>query len=124
MKRRLVSNLRPELLLVMPTKQLLGRLRSLQRCEDAATVSDRNPEEVATSEGILFKDRVEWQRAYAELKAVLATREHVSRADACTKSRQKRANRKSNKTVQRTEAGVSLQGQIERHRRLAPVAGL
>jgi hypothetical protein len=32
---------------------------------------------LAHAEGILFKDTLEWKRAYAELKQLLATREHV-----------------------------------------------
>jgi hypothetical protein len=81
----------------MPTKQLLGRLRSLQRCEDSAALSDRTPSEIAAAEGILFKNTAEWQRAYADLKAVLATREHVPSAAERVEARQQRATRKSNK---------------------------
>ena len=81
----------------MPTKQLLGRLHSLQQCEESAALSDRTPEEVARGEGILFKGTAEWQRAYADLKAMLATREHVPSAAERGQARQQRATRKSNK---------------------------
>ncbi len=81
----------------MPTKQLLGRLRSLQRCEESAALSDRTPEEIAVSENILFKGTAEWQRAYADLKAVLTTREHVRSAAERAQARQQRATKKSNK---------------------------
>lgn len=94
----------------MPTKQLLGRLHSLQRCEESAALSDRTPEEVAASEGILFKGTAEWQRAYADLKAVLATREHVASAAQRAQARQQRATRKSNKPLQRTGRSRSRQG--------------
>ena len=99
MKRRLIPPLAPEALANMPTKQLLGRLRSLQRCEDSAALSDRAPEEIAASESILFKGTGEWQRAYADLKAVLATREHVPSAAERAQTRQQRATRKSNKSA-------------------------
>jgi len=81
----------------MPTKQLLGRLHSLQLCEETAVFSDRTHEEIAASKGILFKDNAEWQRAYTELKAVLATREHCPSAAERAKTRLERAKRKSNK---------------------------
>ena len=55
MKRRLIPVLAPEVLASMPTKQLLGRLNSLQGCEESAALSDRTPQEVAASEGILYK---------------------------------------------------------------------
>ena len=97
MKRRLIPPLTPEDLASMPTKQLLGRLRSLQRCEESAALSDRTPEDIAASEGILFNGSAEWQRAYADLKAVLATREHVPSAAERVQARHQRATRKSNK---------------------------
>ena len=99
MKRRLIPVLAPEALASMPTKQLLGRLHSLQRCEESAALSDRTPEEVAASEGILFKGTTEWQRAYDDLKTVLATREHVPSAAERAQARQQRATRKSNKNA-------------------------
>jgi hypothetical protein len=77
MKRRLIPILAQETLATMPTKQLLGRLRSLHQCEESAALSDRVPEEVATGDGIFFKDSAEWQRAYTELKGILRTREHT-----------------------------------------------
>ncbi|MDB6064698.1 MAG: hypothetical protein JWR26_906 [Pedosphaera sp.] len=91
MKRRLIPILPPDSLLKMPTKQLLGRLRSLQRCEEAAALSDLTQAEIAASEGILFKDSAQWRKAYDDLKAVLATREHVSSSTERTKNRQQRA---------------------------------
>jgi hypothetical protein len=114
MKRRLIPVLAPESLASMPTKQLLGRLLSLQQCEGAATLSDRSPGEAPTSKGILLKDTAEWQKAYADLKAVIATREHLPSAAERTKRRQERgqlgSDRKSNPT-QRTGASRFAQGQ-------------
>jgi hypothetical protein len=99
MKRRLIPVLALESLENWPTKQLLGRLQSLQQCVESAAFSDRTPEEVAASKGILFKNTAEWQSAYADLKGVLAAREHVPSATERTKARQQRATRKSNKRV-------------------------
>lgn len=67
----------PATLATMPTKVLLGRLRRLLRCEESASVSDLDQEELSRVTGILFKDTPEWRSAYAELKAALAEREHV-----------------------------------------------
>ncbi len=97
MKRRLIPVLAPEALASMPTKQLLGRLRSLQQCEESQALSDRPPEEVSASKGIPFKNTAEWQRANADLKTVLATREHVSSAAERAAARLHRTVEKSNK---------------------------
>lgn len=97
MKRRLIPVLASEALASMPTKQLLGRLRSLQQCEGSAALSDRTREEVAASKGILFKNTADWQRAYADLKTVLATREHVPSGADRVAARQQRREKKSNK---------------------------
>src|ERR1051326_2256251 len=106
MKRRLIPVLAPDFLARMPTKQLLERLLSLQQCEESAAVSDQTPGDAGAREGILFKNTAEWQKAYADLKAVLATREHFPAAAERTKRRQERgrvrADRKSNPRVQRT----------------------
>ena len=102
MKRRLIPILSPESLLGMPTKQLLGRLHSLQRCEEATVFSDLTAEEIAASRGNLFKQSAEWQKAYADLKAVLVTRKHVPTPAERTEARLERAKGKSNKRMPRT----------------------
>jgi len=107
MKRRLIPILPAASLQTMPTKQLLGRLRSLQRCEESAAISDRT-EEVAASDGILFKDSAEWQRAYGDLSAVLAMREHIPSAAERAQTRRERVRLrlegKSNQPLQATAA--------------------
>src|SRR5258706_75718 len=90
MKRRLIPILAPETLHKQPTKQLLGRLRALQRCEQSSAFSDLTAEEIAACTGILFKDSPEWRSAYGHLKAILATREHVSSAAERTRIRLER----------------------------------
>jgi hypothetical protein len=108
MKRRLIPILAPEFLLKMPTKQLLGRLRALHRCEESAAFSDLTDGEIAANKGILFKKSAEWQDACDHLKAILATREHVPSAAERTRNRKERgrlrSGRKSNPTVRRTGA--------------------
>src|SRR5712691_4181174 len=97
MKRRLIPVLAAKSLTSMPTKQLLGRLHSLQQCEESAALSDRTPEEIEVSEGILFKNTAEWQRSYADMKAVLAAREHVPSSAERANARQQKVKKKSNR---------------------------
>jgi hypothetical protein len=63
----------------LSTKQLLARLARLRFCEESADLSDLTTQEISVARGILFKRTPEWRTAYADLKAVLSTREHVSR---------------------------------------------
>jgi len=98
MKRHLIPIVTPESLLKMPTKQLLGRLRALQRCEESAALSDLGVEEIAANSGILFKDSTEWRDAYGHLKTVLAQREHIPTAAERTRTRTERGQLKPNRT--------------------------
>ena len=77
--RRAVAVLGRTSLESLSTKQLLGRLGRLRFCEESADLSDLTPREIALALGILFKRTPEWRAAYADLKEVLATREHVPR---------------------------------------------
>ena len=61
----------------MTTRALLGRLRALLGCQASAADSDLTGEELAGLTGISFKDSPEWKEAHADVKAVLAHREHV-----------------------------------------------
>lgn len=81
-----------------PTKALLGRLRRLQRCEESPNASDATPDELARAEGILFKDTLEWKTAYAELKQLLVTREHVPKGAETHAARVQHA--KANRNVE------------------------
>ena len=103
----------------MPTKQLLGRLRSLQQCEESAALSDLTPEEVPANEDILFKNTAQWQRAYSGLKAVLATREHIPSAAERANARQQRVKKKSNKRAG-GDGGTALLRPAGRPRPAAP----
>ena len=82
--RRAVAVLERTSLDALTTKQLLARLARLRFCEEEADISDLTPDEIALARGILFKRTPEWRTAYADLKEVLATREHVSRPSVRT----------------------------------------
>jgi hypothetical protein len=63
-----------------PTGALLARLKRLQWCEENPLGSDLSDEEITSaSHLILFKSDEAWRAAYAELKDVLANREHVAK---------------------------------------------
>ncbi|MBL4863406.1 MAG: hypothetical protein JKY63_00680 [Rhodobiaceae bacterium] len=63
----------------LPTKALLARLKRLRWCEENRAISDLSDAEVRSLEGkIVFKDTEIWRAAYRDIKAVLATREHIS----------------------------------------------
>jgi hypothetical protein len=75
---------------------LLARRRRLLRCEESRSASDASPDELARAEGILFKDTPEWIIAYAELKQLLATREHVPKGAEVRSARTARATENRN----------------------------
>ncbi|MEM7701321.1 MAG: hypothetical protein AAF251_05235 [Pseudomonadota bacterium] len=78
--KRMLPVIAPEELDTMPTGALLARLKRLRWCEDDPLFSDIMPHEIAQAEGkILFKSDSLWKAAYADVKAVLATREHFER---------------------------------------------
>lgn len=81
MKRRPLFVLPQAALEAMPTRQLLARLRGLRRCEESPLLSDLSAEEkqALPDNQIFFKDHPAWKTAYAEVKTVLAGREHVRR---------------------------------------------
>jgi hypothetical protein len=62
----------------LPTGALLARMKRLRWCEESRESSDLSEHEVASVEHlILFKEDAAWRSAHADLKAVLAQREHV-----------------------------------------------
>ena len=63
----------------MTTGALLARLKRLRWCEEAREASDLTDEEVAAAAGfIVFKADPKWSAAYADVRDVLETREHVT----------------------------------------------
>lgn len=81
MKRRPLFILPQAALEAMPTRQLLARLRSLHRCEECPLLSDLSADETQAlpDNKLFFKSSQAWKAAYAEVKAILAGREHVRR---------------------------------------------
>jgi hypothetical protein len=65
------------------TRRLLGRLQLLRKCEPNLEGSDLQYEEEfrevreAMKSMVIFRETEAWADAYADLKAILATREHV-----------------------------------------------
>ena len=74
---RAVNKVPPEELEKLSTKELLGRLRRLQACEESPETSDMSADEIASVQGILFKQTPEWRQAHSELKTILRSREHI-----------------------------------------------
>ncbi len=63
----------------MATGALLARLKRLRWCEESRECSALSDEEVASARNfILFKADPLWQLAYADVRDVLATRDHMS----------------------------------------------
>jgi len=62
-----------------PTRRCLARLKKLRWCYEA--VNDANDYTAAELEAVkdklLFKSDPRWQKAYADVKTVLASREHI-----------------------------------------------
>lgn len=60
------------------TKELLGYLKRLRKCEESFEKSDMMENiDLLDSELIYFKQTEKWKRAYIDVKAVLDTREHT-----------------------------------------------
>jgi hypothetical protein len=74
---RAVAPMTREELEALPTGALLARLKRLHWCEDRSDWTDLSQEEIASvPNAILFKEDGAWRMAHADLKAVLAGREH------------------------------------------------
>ena len=61
------------------TKELLGYLKRLRRCEESFQLSDIdiNPD-LTNAEVIYFKQSERWRAAYKNVKAILEIRKHVN----------------------------------------------
>lgn len=83
----------------MPTGSLLSRLRKLLACEESREASDR-PDDTGQQapRGVIeFKQTAEWIEAHRDLKAVLAHREHLPKAQERRDKRMARAAAKKTK---------------------------
>jgi hypothetical protein len=75
---RALPVLTPAELDALPTAALLARLQRLRWCEESADASDLSGEELAQAlHLVVFKSDPAWRAAYADLKQILAEREHV-----------------------------------------------
>ncbi len=59
----------------MHTGSLMSRRKALLKCEESFELSDQI--EPSNTDKIEFKNTVEWQQAYQDLKSVLDTRENL-----------------------------------------------
>src|SRR5262245_53374189 len=89
--RRPVDVLERTSLDALSTRQLLARLERLRRCEESLLGSDCTPDELAAISGIVFKEDARWKRAYDDVRAVLAGREHVAHGPERSAARHARA---------------------------------
>ncbi|MBI3879165.1 MAG: hypothetical protein HY301_03770 [Verrucomicrobia bacterium] len=104
MKRITIYQLSLAELEALPTKQLLGRLNRLRQCELSRSVSDHNNHQEESCLSIEFKDTNTWKTAYAQLKQVLASREHVAKGMALVERRKSKAH--ENKTSERRSGRI------------------
>ena len=91
LRKRGVTRIDPGELVSWNTAQLIGRLDKLRRCIDSLGATEYTASDVSTIDLILFKDTPAWSSAYADLKAILATREHLPGKAERTQARKDRA---------------------------------
>ncbi|MBU1219485.1 hypothetical protein KKF34_03685 [Myxococcota bacterium] len=60
----------------MHTGSLMSRRKALLKCEESFDLSDQI--EKSNSDMIEFKDTIEWEQAYQDLKLVLDNRENLT----------------------------------------------
>lgn len=91
----------------MTTRQLLGRLSRLRECEESLAASDLGgqplPSEHDPVSSIYFKDDPRWRQQYADVKLILAGREHVvrpeeRRQEAVRRKKEQRPRKDPNRT--------------------------
>jgi len=75
----------------MHTGSLMKRRAALLACEESFTVADRDVLPDTENGRIEFKNTPQWQQAYADIKSVLATREHIPNKQERKAIRQARA---------------------------------
>lgn len=84
-KKKNPSVIDQNLLNKMGTKELLGYLRRLQKCEESFELSDMdNNEDLIDDKTIYFKQSEKWKVAYANVKSILNNREHIEKSNLAT----------------------------------------
>lgn len=79
-KRKLPKVIPIEELQKKGTKELLGYLKRLWRCEESFEMSDKYTDpDLVDEETIYFKETQKWKEAYRNVKSILDTREHIKR---------------------------------------------
>lgn len=82
MKSSKIKIINKDELSLLKTKQLLSRLKSLQKCIDSyfdtelSSCGIPNPDKLE-SEFIIYKDTEKWVKAYNEVREILNNREHI-----------------------------------------------
>lgn len=61
------------------TKELLGHLKRLQRCEESSENSDLTENDYLDDDLIYFKNTEKWKIAYSNVKTILNNREHMEK---------------------------------------------
>ena len=81
----------------LSTSSLLRRHKELLACEESYEMSEKfYYSEPALTGVIEYKNSEQWKRAYAELKEVLASREHIARPAEKKAKRLAKANERKN----------------------------
>ena len=64
-------------LMTLHTGTLMKRRDELLKCDESLEISDSLKTELNSQDLIQYKNTKEWREAYADVKEVLSTREHV-----------------------------------------------
>lgn len=64
-------------LMALHTGTLMKRRDELLKCDESLEMSDNLKTEQVSPEFIQYKNTKEWKKAYADIKEILSTREHV-----------------------------------------------
>lgn len=72
-----VVRMKRDQLLTLHTGTLMKRRDELLKCDESLEMSDSQPTEQIPPGLIQYKNTKEWQEAYADIKEILSTREHV-----------------------------------------------
>ena len=85
MKKRLPKLIDIDELDKKSTRELLGYLKKLHKCEESFSASDMDIDlDLVDNEIIYFKQTEKWRTAYQNVKSILDKREHIEQN---TKSR-------------------------------------
>ena len=78
-KRKKIKIVSIEVLQKKGTKELLGYLKSLQKCEESFDLSDMDENiDLIDLQNIYFKQTEKWRSAYNNVKSILKNREHIN----------------------------------------------